>query len=1001
MQLRSSSKLAAFGARSRRVERRQRRRSTLARDPMPEADRRPRYLRKCACRPWLARGGAIESVRRTRLVVQEFCVSVSNPQPLEVEFDGEDRIWSHVRNRWLMLTPEEAVRQEYLTILVNHYGWQIKQISEEVSVTGRGSAQARADFVIWRRLEDRTHGRPPLIVVECKSDNVRISPQDYSQGDNYARLSNASFVVTHNNRETRFWRVLRDRMPGYLEEIEDIPTTDASDTRIRYLLENLKTFREDEFAALLGLCHNVIRDREHLDPAAAFDEIAKILFLKTTFERRLREGQSQRNLFTADFLEEQAEFQRDPINSLFADVKEYYKSTGIFSVGSKIALRESTSLEIVRLLERYNLSDTSEDVKGIAFERFLGRTFRGEIGQFFTPRPVVRLITAMIDATEGQRLLDPASGSGGFLIQAFQMVREKIAAATDTQYQEFRVQHPNASAEVLAKRYDEFSHELNAAARGTKAWKLANWAVNGVDANNRMARTSKMNMIMHGDGHGGIHHANGLLDVGTVIAGQFDVIMTNPPFGSDVPRGSLVHSEDVARDADSETDLRALLGPNYTEYKRELNATVGKSILDLFDLSRGQGSSVKTEVLFVERCLNLLRPGGQLAIVLPEGLLSNPTSEYIREHCEMRAYLRAVVSLPKETFKSTSADVRTSVVILQRFTEKEQSRHDELLLKCGLEARASLASSLDTSLASVAPTNERLRRRVHDAHEQEVATAAKRHYWEHRTESVFMYEAQHVGITATGEPTTNELYPNAHQPVGVSTTCLDKWNQFRAGQLDSQSAELLAARGFAIPRSHMARWDLKSARAAEFRRQHPEYLPLSTYLEDATELVRPSSAPTEEWNVYGVSNAVGIFLASSVPGSEIKQSYKRIQQGWFFHNPTRANVGSLGRVGDVLKNAVTSPEYQIWRVKDGAGLLPEFVEVMLKTDYFLRLVAVHRRGAVKERLYLENLLEIVIPPLSEDEQHRVVKSWQAAQAKLRAARQSLVEVVEDLDSALS
>src|SRR5207302_5294350 len=144
-----------------------------------------------------------------------------------------------------------------------------------------------------------------LIVVECKADNVTIRKEDYEQGEIYARQTDTPFFATHNNRETRYWRVKKDRMPGYLEEIENIPHADASDKEIQELIAKLRTFKEDEFADLLHQCHNVIRNREHLDPAAAFDEIAKVLFIKVWVERELRRKKHRKNLATVDGLEAQ------------------------------------------------------------------------------------------------------------------------------------------------------------------------------------------------------------------------------------------------------------------------------------------------------------------------------------------------------------------------------------------------------------------------------------------------------------------------------------------------------------------------------------------------------------------------------------------------------------------------------------------------------------------------------------------------------------------------
>ncbi len=225
-------------------------------------------------------------------------------------------------------------------------------------------------------------------------------------------------------------------MPGYIEEIENIPHAEATDKEVDELLSKLRVFREKEFADLLHQCHNVIRNREKKDPAAAFDEIAKILFIKVWVERELRKKQKRKNLFSVEYLDEQ--LGETPLDDLFQKTKQHYAVDKIFEDDDRINLKPATGREIVRLLEKYNLSDTNEDIKGVAFERFLGRTFRGEIGQFFTPRSIVEFMVHMVDPKEGETICDPASGSGGFLIRAFEIVREKILADADRDYSEYR-----------------------------------------------------------------------------------------------------------------------------------------------------------------------------------------------------------------------------------------------------------------------------------------------------------------------------------------------------------------------------------------------------------------------------------------------------------------------------------------------------------------------------------------------------------------------------------
>ena len=510
-------------------------------------------------------------------------------------------IYSHIRMKWLAETPEERVRQEYLCVLVNEYNYSLDQIDEEVSVTGRGSGRARADFEIWRTVQERTDGKTSLIIVECKADNVSINTDTYIQGANYAQYERAKFFVTHNNRETKYWKVdLKRRMPNY-DEIDNIPHADATDKEIQEIIYRLKIFKEDEFADLLHQCHNIIRNREKLDPAAAFDEIAKVLFIKVCFERRLKTGSQRKNLFTADFLDEQKVYS-NPVDNLFRDTKEEYRADKIFNPDEKINLKFNTVREIVKKLERYNLSDTSEDVKGIAFERFLGRTFRGEIGQFFTPRTIVEFMIRMVEPKEDDIICDPASGSGGFLIRFFEIVREQILADVDRQYQKYKKEIENKrytkkkKAELLRSKYEQLQKQINPYASREKAtrgdrqasriWKLANSCIYGCDANDRMARTSKMNMIMHGDGHGGVHHHDGFINVNGIFEDRFNIVLTNPPFGANVEAEDIIEELHVTVPEEVESQYRTEYGTLYKDAIGKVRGAVGKPISSLFDLPK-------------------------------------------------------------------------------------------------------------------------------------------------------------------------------------------------------------------------------------------------------------------------------------------------------------------------------------------------------------------------------------------------------------------------------
>lgn len=718
---------------------------------------------------------------------------------LEIKRDEQQRkIWSHVRSKWLVETPEETVRQEYLMVLINEYGFDIDQIAEEENLTGRGSASARADFVLWRTAQDKADENSPFIIVECKSDNVAIKSQDYTQGENYARICGAPFFVTHNSRETKYWRVKKDKVPGYTEEIENIPHGDASDQDIEELLSKLRAFKEKEFADLLHKCHNIIRNREKKDPAAAFDEIAKVLFIKVYVERSLLTRRNKTNLFTVDVLKGQ--IAENPLDNLFQETKRAYATDKIFEDDERINLKPATGEAIVKELEKYNLSDTSEDVKGVAFERFLGRTFRGEIGQFFTPRTIVEFMVHMVDPQEGEIVCDPASGSGGFLIRVFEIVREKILADADREYNAFKTEIEKDTslteeqrAQKLQDKFTEVQAFLDQKRAGSRMWKLSNRCIYGTDANDRMARTSKMNMIMHGDGHGGVHHHDGFLNVNGIFEGRFDIILTNPPFGANVEPTDRVLGVDIKVNPAAEERYLKEYGDLYREAQNRVKAALNKPIASLFDLPKSEQAKIKTEVLFIERCLDLLKPGGRLGIVLPEGIFNNPSLAYVREFTEDRAFLRAVVSLPQETFVSSGASVKCSLLFLQKFTEEEQKRFDKTYATAKAEVEARYADEikaererLESEIEVAKQAKDAERRKALQAELKDYLKAmqvkqvieARQLLKERFDYPIFMYEAENVGISATGEEDQNELYPNSNQPANCDKTCLEWYREF-------------------------------------------------------------------------------------------------------------------------------------------------------------------------------------------------------------------------------
>lgn len=190
-------------------------------------------------------------------------------------------------------------------------------------------------------------------------------------------------------------------------------------------------------------------------------------------------------------------------------------------------------------------------------------------------------------------------------------------------------------------------------------------------------------------------------------------------------------------------------------------------------------------------------------------------------------------------------------------------------------------------------------------------------------------------------------------------------------------------------------WDVKAGRAAAFITANPNFIRLGDYTEECTETVRPRDELEKEWPIYGVNNKEGVFLSSMQAGKEFNAPYKKVEKDWLFHNPTRANVGSLGIVPEVPTDAITSPEYQVWQLK--GGFLPGFMALMLRTDYFLALVAFNRVGGVKQRMYYANLAEIRLPEIPMEIQERFAEQRQEILANITAANEKLVQRKKEIE----
>ena len=640
------------------------------------------------------------------------------------EKDG--KIYCPLKKAWHVSTPEERVRQYYIAILANKYGYSLEQMEQELKVNNskRGQGKARADIVIWKSEQDKKDKKAAFIVVECKAENVKIRVEDYYQGFNYASWAHAEFFVTTNEKETKYFNVDPAYLPQKLDEVVAIPTAkDVDDAaRIEQLKDQTKLFTRDEFTKTLRACHNIIRNNDKLSPEAAFDEISKLLFMKIRFER---DNKGMKVFTKQEYLDAAQNHEKNVrpglkgtdlyalsyMQFLFRTTKEFFKDDRLFDDKDEINIRENSFIQILEKLETFNLSDTQDDVKGIAFEEFLGTTFRGELGQFFTPRTIVDFMTEILDPQEGEVICDPTCGSGGFLIKAFEYVREKIEADIRSKKDSLRLSIEGNDYDALPEdKQVKISHsidkmqaalntELDTGIEGSRMYQLSRNCIYGTDANPRMARTSKMNMIMHGDGHGGVHHHDGLLNINGIFEERFDVILTNPPFGQNVDRGQLISEADKFTDEEMKKKYKKKYGAAYDEALKQVDDHIGESLLSLYDLGN---ISTLTEVLFMERCLRLLKKGGRMGMVLPEGVLNNKNLQAVREYFEGKAKIILICSIPQDVFIAAGATVKPSLVFMRRFTNDEESEYANCKSEALAEVTALHQAEIDKLEATIA-----------------------------------------------------------------------------------------------------------------------------------------------------------------------------------------------------------------------------------------------------------------------------------------------------------
>lgn len=691
---------------------------------------------------------------------------------LQIQIEGT-QIFSPLLSKWLPLTPEEKVKQEFIIRLVNDYGYSLDQMVQDYEIKNG----IYADVAIWKIASSDKKSKPSIIIaIDCKAEYISIKKEDISEKYRLATIVQSDFFIASNLKETKIFRIIKNDDINVYESLKDLPKANqiTSKEAINRYIDETKAFTRDDFTKLLNKCHNIIRNNDKLSPEAAFDEISKILFMKIMYERNpdkelvftwdtfLTKEKNYKEVIEPSLKEQNPNFNKDYIQYEFDLTKRRFKDHKLFEDSDIIKIRRNSFELIVRELELYNLSATSDDIKGIAFEEFLGRTFRGELGQFFTPRTIVDYMVKILDPEENEIICDPCCGSGGFLIKTFEYIRDKIESSINSEQNKIEKKFGNKS-KIRASLIKTLHKDLDLEIAGSRIRKLSSESIYGTDANPRMARTAKMNMIMHGDGHGGVHHNDGLLNVNGIFENRFDVILTNPPFGARVDKNQLITHLDLPNEENRKLYSEKYRDYNYEEkvikqledwanYENKRLNVKGTPIINVFDV--GKYSSL-TEVLFIERCLNLLKPGGRMGIVLPEGVLNNPNLQKVRDYVETKAKILLITSIPQDVFVASGATVKPSLLFLKKFTDEEAYEfnkvYDDCLQQLVLETDVELDSGEDKAELSI----DKKKKNISVSLQRRILALVKERF----NYDVPYAEVSKAGISSTGTVIENELIP--------------------------------------------------------------------------------------------------------------------------------------------------------------------------------------------------------------------------------------------------
>ncbi len=603
----------------------------------------------------------------------------------ELQFDDDGNLVDCLTGQPLKDAPEERVRQRFLMILQSDYGYPKEVLAREVPIqsgskilSDSNGAPIRADIIVYRNKNAasiRDQGNV-LFVVECKKPNAK---EGYSQLVSYIFNTSAKGGVWTNGDNMSVFKIRSSGEPG-LDEALSLPMFGESWVSNETIPDKSKLPRLKDIRFILKVCHNKLygRGMENADYDLTMDMV-RILLAKIQDETSL--GKKPKFWISdSDFKTPEGRKNAvDEVRRLFREYADLYPS--IFDEHETIQVGADCVAEVIGILKNWSLAARNEeaddwDLMGETYEQFTHINLKRQQGQFFTNRLVIDMMVRILDPKVGENALDPAGGSGGFATGVFRYLRRKVLESTEPNT-------PSRDRQLATIKENVYSVEIAP----------------------RLVKIAKCAMLLTGDGQSGVTWGNSLGDYG-----DFDpwilshcshgksnapsVIATNPPFS-----GQKIESQV----SDANILKRFVFGHSFSKDKR------GKFVFGKTD--REVLPRQAPELLFLERCLDWLKPGGRIGIVLPKGFLDNISYEAYREWILDRYQLDGVVTLHKDTFQPDTG-VRTCVVFLSKPSRGNPTKTNEVFMamsqRIGQDSKGKAVFILDADGKSTGVLNQDL-----------------------------------------------------------------------------------------------------------------------------------------------------------------------------------------------------------------------------------------------------------------------------------------------------